>query len=320
MDYSVADMYGPEFLVLYGIVIAITLLVCRWRLRKADTSQALPPPLVPAELDPYEMAFLRGGENEVVRLAILALIQRGYLQVTETPKSWFRAAVQRIEKSPNHPDARHLSEMENEIFDWFTRMRTAQDVFQMASPTGHFGAQCRNFEERLQAEQLLSSKGTRSSAWLIRLMGVLVIAGLGGFKLVMALSKGHTNVIFLIIMGVVSIIILLVMREQQRLTERGRSYLENVQLALDGLKNRATHASSGTADPSLLLLVGVFGIGVLSGTTYDYYPKMFQRAAASNTGSCSTSTGSCGGTSCGSTSSCGGGGGGSGCGGCGGGD
>ena len=42
----------------------------------------------------------------------------------------------------------------------------------------------------------------------IKLLGGIVIAGLGGYKLIVALSKGRTNVSFLILMGLVSLVVL----------------------------------------------------------------------------------------------------------------
>ena len=322
----IADLPGPEFLALYGVVIVGTLVICKTKSRQADSSRTLSPPLVPAKLDPYEIAFLRGGENEVLRLAILSLIQRGYLRVTETAKSWFRAAEQHIEPNPNHSDPRHLSELEGEIFRWLSKPTKAQDIFQSDDLATHLRVHCRSYEGRLRDENLLTSEAMRSSVWSVGLLGTLVIASLGGYKLLVALSKDHTNVLFLIVMGVISIISLIWMCQSPRLTSRGRAYLERIQLALERLKDRAASVSSASADPSLLLLAAVFGIGVLAGTPYAYYPRMFQRAAASSDGSVSTWMSSCGVSSCGTnsagsscgSSSCGGGGGcGGGCGGCG---
>src|SRR4051794_41513575 len=76
-----ASMAGPEFLVLYGVVIAATLLWCWWRARAADPTSAQSPPPVPSSPDPYQFAYLRGGENEVTRVAVLTLLQRRYLPV-----------------------------------------------------------------------------------------------------------------------------------------------------------------------------------------------------------------------------------------------
>src|SRR5438067_4383703 len=74
---AIATMPGPQFLVLYACVIALTLFVCRLLLRRADSTAALPPALVPSEPDPYEIAYLRGGEKELTRLLICELIERG---------------------------------------------------------------------------------------------------------------------------------------------------------------------------------------------------------------------------------------------------
>lgn len=100
------------------------------------------------------------------------------------------------------------------------------------------------------------------------------------------------------------------------LLTRGREYLQQLQLAFERLKERYSLLSRPADDPNLLLLVGLFGVGVLAGIPYGPYQQMFRRAASTgeshgwNFGS--WDWGSCGG-GCGS---CGGGGGG-GCGGCG---
>jgi hypothetical protein len=43
----IADMPGPQFLLLYAGVILSVLVLCRVRLRLSDPSAALPPPTIP---------------------------------------------------------------------------------------------------------------------------------------------------------------------------------------------------------------------------------------------------------------------------------
>ena len=107
-ENSIANMYGPDFLLLYGVVIAVTLGVCYWLLRNRIDSLSL-----------Y-------GEHGM---------------------------------SPMH-------EIHGEVLDASMRIRFA---------------------------------------------GALVIGGLGGYKLIVALSKGRQNVLFLIAMGVISLWVLFVM-------------------------------------------------------------------------------------------------------------
>ena len=134
---------------------------------------------------------------------------------------------------------------------------------------------------------------------------VLFIVALSVYRLAVALSRGYTNVAFLIVLTVASVIALFVVASPRRLTDLGRRYLRKLQNALSMLKRRAPAPASN----EFLLAVAVHGIGILKGTSYAYYPEMFQKA--------SRGEGGCGSPSCGS--GCGGGGG-SGCGGCGGGD
>ena len=73
MHNPIAEMYGPHFLILYGCVIGVTLLGCWWGVRSRDrTGDLLALPL-PKEPDPYEIAYLRGTENEVTRLGVKEL-------------------------------------------------------------------------------------------------------------------------------------------------------------------------------------------------------------------------------------------------------
>lgn len=75
----ISDMYGPTFLVLYACVIGATLAICWVWVQSLDKTSNLPPLPIPKSVNAYQIAFLRGGENELLRIMIFDLIQRGYL-------------------------------------------------------------------------------------------------------------------------------------------------------------------------------------------------------------------------------------------------
>jgi uncharacterized protein (TIGR04222 family) len=79
----VAELPIPQFLVLYGLVIAASLAWCWLAVRRLDGTAGLPVPPIPDDADPYEIAYLRGGRGEVVRVGICALVQRGFLNVEQ---------------------------------------------------------------------------------------------------------------------------------------------------------------------------------------------------------------------------------------------
>lgn len=84
----IADMQGESFLGLYAAVLVIVGAVCWRRLRASDLTIALPTMLPTPNPDPLEIAYLKGGENEMLRLMVFALIQRGYLEIAEQ-KKWY---------------------------------------------------------------------------------------------------------------------------------------------------------------------------------------------------------------------------------------
>jgi hypothetical protein len=62
---AIDDMPGPEFLLLYAGVILATLAICRVWASRQDPTRHLPTPPVPDDIDPLEIAYLRGTENAV---------------------------------------------------------------------------------------------------------------------------------------------------------------------------------------------------------------------------------------------------------------
>ena len=94
----IADMPGPLFLFVYGSVIGLTLVSCWWWLRQGDPTSSLPPVQTPSAPDPYEVAYLRGGENEVLPVVLFRLLQQGALQVIPKKSGWFGGEEQRIER------------------------------------------------------------------------------------------------------------------------------------------------------------------------------------------------------------------------------
>jgi uncharacterized protein (TIGR04222 family) len=342
----IADMPGPQFLLLYAGVILSVLVLCRVRLRLSDPSAALPALTIPAQPDPYTIAYLRGGTSEVVRLVTFALLERGFLQVVDEPKKkWQNQQPQRFQRVTHSQDLSQLSRMEHCALDWFDQSRTAADIFKESGGLiSYVEGYCTEYERHLRKEQLLTSDTMKTLAAQTEWYGAAIILSVGGYKLLDAWLEGRSNVSFLIIMSIVSLVAVVLVCGQPRLSQRGRIYLRQLQLAFNGLKSQAsrsgtankgvqahtTHSlnrngamglngssrfngssdpkggSTAALNPNLMLVVGVFGVTALSGTAFAYYPQLFPHASAGGGGSCGGGGGGGG---------CGGGCGGGGCGG-----
>lgn len=308
-DNFIADMYGPHFLAFYAAVIVTTLLACAWRRRSADSTRHLAPMPLPGEPDPVETAYLRGGANEVTRLVTFDLVQRGFLRIVEPTKSWFRTAEPpTIARAQGTPPPRLLLPMETAVLTFHDVPHPPKDLFGAQSLASRMETLCVEIANRLKAERLLAEPGARLEAWRCGILGAAIILGLGGYKLAVALSKGRTNVGFLLILAILSMVALLLVCRTGRQSARGKDYLKRLQAAFKRLESQKTRMGLRGPDPGLLLLVSIFGLGTLQGTAHDAYRKLFLQG----------SSGGCGGGCGGGGGGCGGGGCGGGCGGCGG--
>jgi uncharacterized protein (TIGR04222 family) len=301
---AIANMPGPQFLKLYAAVIFLTLVGCWLWAHYLQSNRGVSPQTDPKDPDPFEVAFLRGGENEVTRLAVFDLIQHGYLEAVP-------AAADELRRTEDHPDPHHLSTIESVVFDYFVISRKASEIFDTVPEKVRL--QCQAYQERLEREGLLVTPDEKERASIPIAAGAFVIFGLGGYKLIVALSKGKTNVFFLIMMGIASLVALVRLCWPRRVTRAGRQYLDSLQARYDRLGPGNWLGDEKVAklgpDPTLLLAMGLFGTGILAGTQYDFFSTMFQKAQAGGWygGGCGAG---CGG-------GCGGGGCGGGCGGCG---
>lgn len=307
---EIADMRGPNFLLLYGIFIAILLIFCRWQIGRADQSGTLMPLPFPSQPDPYETAYLRQGEQEVYNLILLRLVQQNYIEVSKD-------AEPIIDQCQSHPDPKLLSPVERLVWDIFKTPMTARSGFPLIND--QIKNFCVPYAGRALQEQLLLSPEVKKSTRKIKLQAGTAIILLGAYKLVVALAKGRYNVMFLLIMGLVGVLFLAKIGSPKRLTRRGRDYLKRLQSTFKPA-DIFNSPSSGTVESDLLILAGLFGMGVLTGTLYQNFLPMFSPGNAdASSWSGSDSSDSSGGCSSSSSDSGGCSSGGGGCGGCGGG-
>ncbi len=272
----IENLPSTEFLIFYGVVIAVTLGTYWWLLRHGETTLSLGLPEVPSEPDPYEIAYLKGDENLVTIVLIVNLTLRDYVRVVEETKGIF-GTKQTIAQAPNHPDQRHLSALERAVFDELGTGITVKELFakRLSELVNRHCA--RLYESRFETAQLIKAPGHRAREARIALVAGSVIVGLGGFRLVHAFLGGRANVGFLIGLVVVALLLLAIIREK-RLTAHGRAYLgQLMQTFFGGLKSQTSRAPQ---DMRLPLLVAIFGMLALRGTPLSYYFDMFSKGGS----------------------------------------
>jgi uncharacterized protein (TIGR04222 family) len=330
LDNPLATMYGPYFLALYGFVIFFTLAVLGIVKSRIDDTGELALPPIPPHIDPFEIAFLRGGTNELVRSVVFSLLQKNFIELRADGK---KTEIRQIDAQAG---AAALSQIEQLALGWFYTPRDSAEVFRSGGLSEQLESYGQTYQARLEEQRMLTGDELRGRLAFFKWTAFLVIFGLGAYKALAAVAHSSYNIIFLMIFALVGLLIAGGLSKFSRVTKLGKAYLERLQLAFDNLKLEAQrpyiHPNEPRVAPPttfagvdpLLLSVGVFGAGILAGTIYENYNQTFLKAqqySAVNSGSCSSGCGSScssgdggGGSGCSSGGSCGGG-----CGGCGGG-
>lgn len=286
------EWYGPEFLIFYAALSLLVIGALVWFRKKAEAGAA--PRLELA--DPYLIAHLRGGANEVLRVAIVSLVDRDLLQAD---------GAQLRTRPEVSPDAvRHP--VEKALIRHFSAGGEAASVFDNHG----LEQSCESYRARLEGAGLLPDEATRNARRLRLLAALAVLAGVALIKIFIGLARERPVLLLVISLAVAASVTSAVW--SPRLTARGKAALEDIQSLYGGLKDRAFSLRAGGATAEVAMLAAVFGIGALEAEAFAYTKTLFPKAVKPSTGS------SCGG-SCGSScgSSCGGGGCGGGCGGCG---
>lgn len=324
LDNPLAIMEGPTFLILYVLLIATLTAMLAIQRSRLVGSPHLKPPAIPPQIDAYEIAYLRGGLNELARTAVFALVRKGLVEVTSDDR---KGRIKRVrDASPSD----QLARLETEALHWVRDEREASDVFD--TKTGlvkELEPAALVYRYDLEKRNLLAGEDAKRRIRKAALSAAAIIALLGGYKVVTAVLVGHFNIIFALLLAGVGVVLALAVGRVPRMTSLGKAYVERLQLVFEDVKHRppevkgsyesgAAHSQSGFVgvDP-LLVSVGLFGTAVLAGSAFAGYDDVFQRQQQQgSSGACGSSCGGSsggdgGGGSC--SSGCGGGGCGGGC-------
>ncbi len=299
------DFYGPQFLVFY-VAFSIFIFIVTAIARRFVDGTVIDRPIDPAQVvsDPYLVAYLRGGAPEAMRTATISLVDRELLTATGT----------KLKAHENVRSAHARHPLEQQILLKYKHSGEAAEMFS----DGNVRNACDGYEAKLRELGLLPDHRVTAARKALYLVMAAVLALVSIIKIVVALSRGRTNVAFLIVLTVIAIALLRKFAFTNQ-TSRGKEMLEDVRRLFSGLKGRGGSIPLHGETTELAMLVAVFGVNAAPARTREWTQQVFPQASSSS-GSSSSSCGAS--SSCGSSSSssCGsscGGGCGGGCGGCG---
>jgi uncharacterized protein (TIGR04222 family) len=258
---GIADIYGPYSLCFYPVAIVTVILACYQSVRSLDRTRDMEPKKIPAKLDPYEIAYLRGGETAAARVVIVSLIERGLLQINER-RDWSSTALAILKEIDRGrmPEPGELSMIEARIMKWPGFPATTEQVLEPNGLPAQLRGASDHYQDNLAEQELLAPRAMKQlGAWLWWI-GSALILGLGGCMLAFALASGPSNVaLFVFIMAIMAFVGVIALAPAclsfPRISHRGQAYLEQLEFAYERLRSNArptagsSCSATGIGDP-----------------------------------------------------------------------
>src|SRR5262249_38248911 len=120
-----------------------------------DSNRDIGTSLAEDEVDPYEIAYLRGGSLEFLKLRLFELMQMGCLIVTEE-KRWF-GTKRWLALSPEFQNWNELTPPDQHLLTFFSTPRTSKETRNLAFPQ-EFEDACMQYRQDLKQRRLLSGR------------------------------------------------------------------------------------------------------------------------------------------------------------------
>jgi uncharacterized protein (TIGR04222 family) len=296
------DLPGPQFLLFYAMLGAGVLFAVYAFRQQAEGGE---PRRLPS-MDPYLIAFLRGGPVEAVRLGVAVLVDRQLLE-SEGGDRVVRRKNVRPTHGSNDLERAILEQCEKDVHP--RELTETQRLLEIAR---------RSYELPLLRLNMLATPETRQRRFRDVSVAIAVMVVVAGVKVAIGLARNRP-VVLLVIFALGFAVLSLFLTGGRR-TVLGERVLGDLTALFDGLRARAREMRPNTATNEFAMLMAVFGVSAVPVGAYPFMRAFGGVTTNSGTNACGAS--GCGGGVGGGGSSCGGGGsscgGGGGCGGCGG--
>jgi uncharacterized protein (TIGR04222 family) len=304
MNLNPFDLRGPEFLVFYLVLSAGTLVLVwmfrRWKESGEEDTAASAARKVAQ--DPYQVAYLRGGRDEVVRIAVVSLLERGRLE----------ADGENLHTTDPEAAAKARRALDKAILTKFADQGKAQSLYSDDVALG----EAEVIAEPLKVGKLLPDEDVTAARVGLAIAATAFLWLVAGVKIAVALARGRTNILFLVLLAVIVPFAVYAVVRRFR-TALGDEVYSRLQAAFSRLGDRGPSLRVDQTTSELTYLAALFGVTALPAAMLgiveplQLHPPRPVASGWSGSGSSCSSGSSCGG------SSCGGGGCGGGCGGCG---
>ncbi|HEX7645446.1 MAG TPA: TIGR04222 domain-containing membrane protein [Burkholderiaceae bacterium] len=279
------ELHGFAFLTFYLVLGIGGVMLLRWYMNRDDDDARLRSAAREMTQDPYSIAYLRAGVAETVKIATIALIDRGLLHYAQD--SGLLSTDAPALKMVRRPIERAV----------LMRYLVPQAVERNASE--QMRACCDEYHQELRRNRLIPNAQELLVRWLLALAISASLFLTAVAKVTIALYQGRHNILFLIVLAAFFTLFPL-FQASRRVNGRGRALLNDLKVLFGRLKDRSHSFAPGGANNDAVLLAAVFGTAALSTAIFPFIQQLYPIQKGGDGGSgCGSSCGSSCGGGCG---------------------
>lgn len=303
---NIFDLSGPDFLGFYVValvgagVLAVAVRGVLWFVLGSHEADGM------HTLDPYETAYLAGGERHAMNAALASLIQRSVLSVNGVSRT---VTTHKLGGGNGHPFEKDLCHSVSSVG---TTLQGLHD---------RDFASLDAIRKRLEQLGLVFSPTATGLIRFLLVLPLVLVTGIGAIKIFVGLSREKPVIFLVVLTALAAFAVVKLLRWQILRTPAGNRMLKSLQSANAALQTTSATKHAKLSGEDVALSLALFGTGVLVGPSLAGLQTALMPSTTTNSGWGGWFNSSCGSSGCSSGScgsSCGGGCGGGGCGGCGG--
>lgn len=301
-DNPLAKMSDIAFVVSLIWAMTAIVIVAFWLRRRSDASRALEPMRLPRQVDPVQIAYLRGGNTEVIRAILMDLVERGWIKeasIELNAKPLSKPAKNGWVVAENAESPRPSGPVQEALLEHFKQPQTAVSIFNsaMAELAKSETTAWRDWAKR---EQLLSDPKTFRLVKIFNAVALGVLCPVVLWKWIIEFNERSLGFPLFGAIPIVAIggILCVVAGSYRRLSYRGQMFLRDLQAAYRPnrwLRNVETATTREPGEISLAMMsMGLFGVSSLEKSSLGSFRDKYAKSSV-NTGGCSVMiAGSCG--------------------------
>jgi uncharacterized protein (TIGR04222 family) len=286
-----------QFFLLIFTIFSISLFVASIIILKNDGSMKNS---LPIHVEPYEIAYIRGGIRTVIETAIFSLVGKNRIEIIGDA----------VRISGNKSE---LNKIERKVFNFFEKNSKLKDILLSEILKKNIKTSLSNIIVKLEKLELIENKRLRNKKNILFFIDYFLIFITGGLKIYFGLSRGKPSINLIILFSLSLVIFYKVLFEKnKRVTELGKLYLKTVESNLTHIKTKII-SKNDILEIDIPIVFAIFGAGIfitiptfvdLSTTMQIIENTMSSSGGADGGSGCSGCSSGC--SSCGGCGGCGG--------------